>query len=54
MFLNIAKFIDSQDQVCNEFAQALEQIGTGIFIQKNIPLSGNVIKEITSKREEIL
>ena len=44
MFLNIAQFIESENQVCLEFASYLQQIWVNIFIDKKIKLDSKIIK----------
>ena len=53
MFLNIAKFIESEDKVCNDFASILENIWVKIFIQKNLDLSPKLVKDISDQRTHI-
>ena len=53
MFINIAKFIESNDLICNEFAINLEKIWVWVFKIKNIKLGWNLIKNISSEREKV-
>jgi hypothetical protein len=53
MFLNIAKFIDSSDKVCNSFASTLENIWVKIFLQKDLLLSGKLIQDISDQNNNI-
>jgi hypothetical protein len=53
MFLNIAKFIDPTDTVCSQFATGLENIWVRLFIQKNLPLSSDLIKDISEQSDNI-
>ncbi len=53
MFLNIAKFIETDDKICLEFASNLEKAWAEIFINKNIPLTGKILKNIEDSRVKI-
>jgi hypothetical protein len=53
MFLNIAKFIESEDKVCNDFAGILENIWVQVFLNKKIPLDTKLIKSISRERDNI-
>ena len=51
MFLNLAESLDStQNQSCSLFAQRLQEVSIWLFIQKNIPLSAELIQEIQETR----
>lgn len=54
MFLNIAQSIDNSDEVCNKFSSDLEKVGAEIFINKNVPLSGTILKNISESRKKYL
>ncbi|MFK7780380.1 MAG: hypothetical protein QM490_04475 [Candidatus Gracilibacteria bacterium] len=53
MFLNIAQFIETEDEVCLEFASNLEQVGAEIFINKRVALNGEILKNIGNTRSKI-
>lgn len=53
MFLNIAKFIETDDEICLKFASDLEQVWAEIFINKNIDLNWKILKNIESTRSKI-
>lgn len=53
MFLNIAKFIETEDELCLKFAGDLEQAGAEIFINKNVPLSWVILKNVWETRTKI-
>ena len=53
MFLNIAKFIDTKDEICLDFALTLEQLWEKIFKDESIKLSWNLLKEIENSRSGI-
>lgn len=53
MFLNIAKFIDTEDEVCLDFAGKLEQAWAEIFINKKVDLNWNILKNIWDSRVKI-
>jgi len=53
MLLNLANFIDPENQVCSEFATQLEQIWIWIFMQKNIELDHNLIKTLEDTRKDV-
>jgi hypothetical protein len=53
MFLNIAKFIQSDDKVCLDFAWKLEQAGAAVFIDKKVALDWNILKNIDAMRTKI-
>lgn len=54
MFLNIAKFIETEDEKCLAFASDLETAWAQIFINKSVPLNGNIIKNIEAARLEVI
>jgi hypothetical protein len=53
MFLNIAKFIEKEDEECLKFASDLEQVWAEIFINKRVPLSWEILKNIEISRAKI-
>lgn len=53
MFLNIAKFIETDDKVCLEFAWNLEQAWAEIFINKRVDLNGEILQNIENSRVKI-
>ena len=53
MFLNMAKFTDSEDEVCINFASELEKIWKWLFIDKNIKLNWEIIKFIWENRNKL-
>lgn len=53
MLLNIANFIEPDNQICSEFAGQLEKIWVWVFIQKNIDLDNNLIKSIEDLRVDV-
>jgi hypothetical protein len=53
MFLNIAKFIENEDEICLKFASDLEQVWAEIFINKRVPLSWEILKNIENSRTKI-
>lgn len=53
MFLNIAKNIESTDEICLAFTDNLEKVWTEIFIKKSIGLKWEILKSIWEKRDEI-
>ncbi|QFR38678.1 hypothetical protein A9Q91_00390 [Candidatus Gracilibacteria bacterium 28_42_T64] len=52
MFLNIAKYVEIEDEVCSIFAGQLENIGSQVFTTQQIPLDGKLIKFIGETREQ--
>ena len=53
MFLNIAKFIEKDDDVCLNFTSKLENLWAEIFINKKVELTWNILKNIWETRNEI-
>ena len=53
MFLNIAKFIDSEDEVCLEFAWNLEKVWAEIFINKRVDLNWKILENIWELRKKV-
>lgn len=53
MFLNIANYIESEDEICMKFASDLEKVWSEIFINKNVELNWTILKNIESTREKI-
>jgi hypothetical protein len=53
MFLNIAKFIETDDEVCLKFASDLEQVWAEVFINKRVPLNWEILKNIWEARNKI-
>jgi len=53
MFLNIAKSIETEDEVCLAFAGDLEKVWAEIFINKRFKLSWKVLKNIEESRTKI-
>lgn len=53
MFLNIAKFIETEDEVCLAFASDLEKVWAEIFINKRVPLSWEILRNIEKSRTKI-
>ena len=53
MLLNLAKFIEPDNQVCIEFSSELEKIWIWIFREKNINLDHNLIKTLQEAREKV-
>ena len=54
MFLNIAKFIETKDELCLTFASDLEAAWSQIFIDKVVPLNWEIIKNIEEARKKVL
>lgn len=52
MFLNIASSLNSNDEVCLDFAYNLEKIGVWLFYEKNIKLNENLIKQLEIARNK--
>ena len=52
MFLNIAKFIEPEDTICQEFAQKIENITAGVFLWWQ-PLNGTLISALEQSREQV-
>lgn len=53
MFLNIAKFIETEDKVCLDFAWKLEQAWAEMFINKRVELNWTILQNIESNRVKI-
>lgn len=53
MFLNIAKYIETEDNVCSAFATELENLWALIFLQKTAPLNWKVVEAVENRRNEI-
>ncbi len=53
MLLNLANFVNTNEQVCNDFSKELEKVWIWIFIQKNIPLDEKIIENIENIRTDI-
>ncbi|MDP2091249.1 MAG: hypothetical protein Q8K30_06665 [Candidatus Gracilibacteria bacterium] len=53
MFLNIAKYIETEDKACLEFAGNLEQAGAELFINKRVDLNATILKNIENSRVKI-
>ena len=52
MFLNMAKYIESEDKVCSKFASELENLWTWVF-SWNIKLSWDLVKWLEESREKV-
>jgi hypothetical protein len=53
MFLNIAKFIESEDKTCNRFASELEIIWENIYQLKKWKLDNKIVKAVSIKRNAL-
>lgn len=53
MFLNIAKSIESEDEVCNLFSSNLEKVWIEVFNNKSVELNWTILKNIWNTRDEI-
>lgn len=53
MFLNIAKFVETEDKACLEFASNLEKIWAEIFINKSVDLNWDFLKKVVELREKV-
>lgn len=53
MFLNLAKLVDSKDEVCLEFSTKLEEVWVWLFFNKQIKLDWKIIKDIEDLRNKI-
>lgn len=53
MFLNLAKFIHSEDEMCQEFSKNLEAVGINVFLNKSIPLDEKIIQTVWSLRDKV-
>ncbi len=53
MFLNIAKFVEPENEVCNTFSTQLENVWFWTFISKELILSWNILKEIETLRQKL-
>lgn len=53
MFLNIAKYIESNDEVCLEYASNLEKVWAMVFINKQTALDWKLIKDIEVSRDKV-
>lgn len=53
MFLNIAQSLDVENGVCSEFSKQINTVAHGVFTRKEIPLSGQLVKEIEDARNYI-
>lgn len=54
MFLNIAKSLNSNDEICLSYANTLEQIWVWVFYNKNINLDAKLIQQIEESRKNAL
>ena len=52
MFLNIAKFIETTDEVCLNMASNLEQVWAEIFINNKVQLDWKIVKNISTIRNK--
>ncbi|MDD2907830.1 MAG: hypothetical protein PHH98_04260 [Candidatus Gracilibacteria bacterium] len=52
MFLNLAKFIEPENEVCNILGNELENIGIGTFITKKLNLDGKILKSVEDFRKK--
>lgn len=53
MFLNLAKFIEPENEVCNIFWDELESIWVDLFLTKKLKINGDFLKKIESIRKEV-
>ncbi len=53
MFLNVAKYLDSSDEVCHSFQNYLEKLWEDIFVYWYRPLNWEEIKKVEEIRKEI-
>lgn len=52
MFLNLAKFIEPENEICNIFSKELEDIWINIFIKKETEIDWNLLKNIENFRQK--
>lgn len=52
MFLNLAKFIDPENEVCNILWNELESIWIDLFLTKKLEINGDFLKKIENVRKE--
>ena len=52
MFLNIAKFIETSDELCLNLASNLEQVWAEIFINNTVQLDWKIVKNISKIRDQ--
>ena len=52
MFLNLAKFVEPENEVCDIFSKELENIWIWVFINKNISLNWELLKNIEIVRKK--
>lgn len=50
MFLNLAKYMTSEDPVCSKLSNDLENIWAEVFLKKSLPLDWNLLKAIEETR----
>ncbi len=53
MFLNIAKFVETEDKACLQFSWNLEQVWVEVFINNRVNLNWEMIKNIWEIRKNI-
>ncbi|MDD3145553.1 MAG: hypothetical protein PHV23_05595 [Candidatus Gracilibacteria bacterium] len=51
MFLNLAKFIEPENEVCNLLGNELESIGVDGFLTKKLEIDGSLLKKIENIRK---
>jgi len=52
MFLNLAKFIEPENEVCNITSKELENIWVSVFIKKETEIDWNLLKNIENFRQK--
>lgn len=52
MFLNIASFIEPDNEICTIFSKELENIWINVFIKKEIEINGNLVWSLNNIREK--
>ncbi len=54
MFLNIAKYVEKENQTCSSYATQLEQLGYAALSTKEIPLDENFVSGVEKSRNDFL
>lgn len=54
MFLNLAKFVEPDNEVCNIFWSELENVWINIFLEKNIELNWENLQALDNVRKDFL
>lgn len=54
MFLNLANFMQDDDEACNSFANEIYNLWVWVFKEKSITLDWNLLKDVEKVRKEII